>query len=327
MKKLLLPIFVFAFFIALAPVLVSLAKGPKNQSDSNGKSGECTTIQSGELLASDGSVIDTGYDQWGYNYQAHIFNGYYCDAYRDAAWCQPYKDISLIMKWNDAWLSNKDCDGDGLLDRHYGHDSYIGSGAWETNHQSGEYEIERWDLVGDYTIDFNFGSHWIHDMSILSQDDEGNLEGTGGYPSESLYSHEWIMEGIVDGTTVSITIEYLTGNPGYIVYMSGEIMEDGHMYGTCTTSIGQSCSWETSDGLANKTIETCEWNYFVKIVAVPEDAYAYEGIWYSVDGTEIGTEIWGEFAVIQQVENDPCAGISGAQYISPAGPGLGKYKP
>ena len=46
------------------------------------------------------------------------------------------------MKWNDAWLSNKDCDEDWLLDRHYGYDSYIGSGAWITNHQSGEYEDE-----------------------------------------------------------------------------------------------------------------------------------------------------------------------------------------
>jgi len=44
------------------------------------------------------------------------------------------------MKWNDAWISNTDCDGDGKLDRHFGFECYIGSGAWETNHQSGEYE-------------------------------------------------------------------------------------------------------------------------------------------------------------------------------------------
>jgi hypothetical protein len=100
---------------------------------------ECTTIQSGGLLASDGSTIEVGFDQWGYNYQAHLFNGMYCDAYRDAAWCQPYKEDHLSMKWNDAWLSNQDCDENGLLDRHYGYDSYIGSGAWLTNHAKGEY--------------------------------------------------------------------------------------------------------------------------------------------------------------------------------------------
>ena len=49
---------------------------------------QCTTIQSGQLTASDGSVIEVGNDQWGYNYQARMFNGYYCDAYRDARCCQ-----------------------------------------------------------------------------------------------------------------------------------------------------------------------------------------------------------------------------------------------
>jgi len=68
----------------------------------------CTTIQSGTLLRSDNVVIETGYDEWGYNYQARIFNGTYCDAYRSAAWCQPYADVELEMKWNDAWLSNQD---------------------------------------------------------------------------------------------------------------------------------------------------------------------------------------------------------------------------
>ena len=33
---------------------------------------DCATIQSGTLLTSDGQVIVPGYDQWGYNYQAHL---------------------------------------------------------------------------------------------------------------------------------------------------------------------------------------------------------------------------------------------------------------
>jgi len=109
----------------------------------------CTKIQDGTLLRSDGVVITTGYDEWGYNYQAHMFNGMYCDAYRNAAWCQPYADDELMMKWNDAWLANVDCDGDDLLDRHYGSTDYEGSGAWLTNHQRGTYEyngtICEWD--------------------------------------------------------------------------------------------------------------------------------------------------------------------------------------
>jgi hypothetical protein len=175
----------------------------------------CTRIKDGTLLTSAGDPIEMGYDQWGYNYQAHIFNGTYCDAYRDAAWCQPYSEDELIMKWSDAWLSNADCDGDGLLDRHYGYPTYIGSGAWLTNHQWGTYE-------GD-------------------------------------------------------------------------------------------------DG------QVCNWDYFVKIVAAPADATLTDGVWYQQDGTEIGPVIWGEFAVIQQVENDPCAGISGLQYHSPDHAGLGGW--
>jgi hypothetical protein len=100
-----------------------------------GRKGACTTIQSGNILASTGEPIGLGYDSFGYNYQAHMFNGRYCDYDRVPG--GDYCDDSLEMKWNDAWLSNEDCDGDQKLDRHYGYPSYIGSGAWLTNHMSG----------------------------------------------------------------------------------------------------------------------------------------------------------------------------------------------
>lgn len=204
MKKLTILITAVALFLAACPV--SAKKGGNT----------CTTIQDGTLRRSDGVPIVLGYDEWGYNYQAHMFNGTYCDAYRDAAWCQPYKDIELMMKWNDAWLSNKDCDNDGLLDRYYGYNSYIGSGAWLTNHQSGEYES-----------------------------DNG---------------------------------------------------------------------------------ETCKWNYFVKIVAAPADAHVNGGYWYTAGGEEIGPVIWGTFAIIQEVNNDPCAGDHGIEYLSPTSAGFGFYQ-
>jgi hypothetical protein len=146
-KKVLGSIFVIA--VVLSGGLVVLADlwprtYPSNASQpkvlgTEGKNKACTTIQDGTLLRSDGAPVVLGYDEWGYNYQAHIFNGTYCDAYRDAAWCQPWREDELLMKWNDTWLANKDCDGDNLLDRYYGYDSYIGSGAWTTNHQSGVY--------------------------------------------------------------------------------------------------------------------------------------------------------------------------------------------
>lgn len=205
MKKILL----FSLIFSMAFLLIV------NSSEAKKSEGEkCTTIQSGELLASDGSVIDVGFDSWGYNYQGMMFRGGYCDAYRDASWCQAYKDDYLLMKWNEAWVSNKDCDGDGKLDRHYGYSSYIGSGAWLTNHQAGE-------------------------------------------------------------------------------YMEGE--------------------------------DVCKWNYFIKIVAAPEDAILEGGSWYTADGVEIGASIWGQFVIIQEVYNDSCYNEHGLQVLSDFRAGLGNW--
>jgi len=176
-------------------------------------SGPASVPKATAAVDSLGNPISAGYDQWGYNYQAHMFNGLY-DNYLRPEVIATEGDM-LMMKWNDAWLSNKDCDGDGKLDRYYGFDSYIGSGAWLTNHMSGTYE-----------------------------DEAG---------------------------------------------------------------------------------ESCHWTYFVKIVAAPADAVADGGIWYSADGVEIGPAIWGAFAIIQEVENDPCAGLNGIQYLSELTPGLGYY--
>jgi len=130
-----------ALLFTLSILLLVAAFALMGNSPVNAKNA-CTSIQSGELVGSYGNVLSVGYDAWGYNYQAHLFSGKYCDSYRDAAWCQPYAEDNLAMKWNDAWLSNQDCDSDGKLDRHYGFDSYIGSGAWLTNHMSGVYEGE-----------------------------------------------------------------------------------------------------------------------------------------------------------------------------------------
>lgn len=216
---------IVAIVVIAAFVISSFNRGVSitGEAVSKGKYKDCTKIQSGELVGSDGDPITLGYNEWGYNYQARMFNGMYCDyhpVYRPGGpnyeWCQAnYGDVKLLMYWNDAWLSNKDCDGDGLLDRYYGFDSYIGSGAWETNHMWGEYE---------------------------------------------------------------------------------------------------------------QAGKKCKWDYFVKIVAAPEDAYSDGGVWYTADGTKIGEIIWGAFAIIQQVENDPCAGLHGVQYKSVSPTGFGYYK-
>lgn len=98
-------------------------------------SAQCAKIKDGTIIASDGSLVTLGYDQWGYNYQAHMFNGLY------ANYTRPVPPVTegtenLIMKWSDDWLSNQDCDGDGKLDR--GGSTGISQG-WLTNHIEGDY--------------------------------------------------------------------------------------------------------------------------------------------------------------------------------------------
>ena len=155
MKKTIAFLVIAAFVVSVVAVGTVMA----------GKKDKCTTIQDGEIYASTGELLTTGYDTFGYNYQAHMFNGRYCDC--DRVLGGDYCDIDLIMKWNDAWLSNKDCDDDGKLDRHYGYDSYIGSGAWCTNHQKGSYEEDskscKWEyfvkIVAKPTADYDCEEH------------------------------------------------------------------------------------------------------------------------------------------------------------------------
>ncbi len=130
----------------------------------------CVTIQDGTLMYSaghflDGQPLTIGYDIFGYNYQAHMFNGSFFNAYAgrpgtaygpwmgddDAYLAEypnavnhgywPYRKINLKMKWSDTWLANTDCNGDGSLDRGYscGGTSSACPGAWLTNHAKGVY--------------------------------------------------------------------------------------------------------------------------------------------------------------------------------------------
>ena len=75
----------------------------------------CATIQDGTITDSAGNPVTLGYDQWGYNYQAHMFNGYAGNYTRPAV--PVTSGDKLNMKWSDAWLANVDCNGDGKLDR------------------------------------------------------------------------------------------------------------------------------------------------------------------------------------------------------------------
>ncbi|MDO8657418.1 MAG: hypothetical protein Q7K55_01660 [Candidatus Levybacteria bacterium] len=105
----------------------------------------CATINDGTITDSAGNTVVLGYDEFGYNYQAHMFNGTYDSSDRNidgTYWGDTgdYVDDSLIMKWSDAWLSNKDCNNNGKLDRGLVDGTSDGiSKGWLTNQNEGDY--------------------------------------------------------------------------------------------------------------------------------------------------------------------------------------------
>ena len=103
---------------------------------------QCTKIKDGILYDSFGNLLTLGFDQFGYNYQARIFNGTYDSSDRTLDgkyWGSTgdYVDDSLIMKWSEDWLSNQDCNFDGKLDR--GGPGGTASKGWLTNQIEGDY--------------------------------------------------------------------------------------------------------------------------------------------------------------------------------------------
>ncbi len=135
----------------------------------------CTTIRDGGLTDTLGQPITLGFDQFGYNYQAHEFNGTYDSADRvlDGTYfgqTGDFVDDRLRMKWSDDWLSNRDCNGDGRLDRGApGSAGYpILSQGWLTNQIEGEYDSD-----GDGTED----AHYTYFAKIVWVGPGGSLWG------------------------------------------------------------------------------------------------------------------------------------------------------
>jgi hypothetical protein len=155
--------------------------------------GGCATIQDGGLVDSMGNPLVLGYDQFGYNYQAHEFNGTYdsSDRVLDGTYwgdTADYVDDHLWMKWSDDWLSNQDCTGDGTLDR----DGSTGiSKGWLTNHVEGDY------IDGDGNL-----QHYTDFVKIVWVGPGGSLWG----------EYEIIQENYNDPTGMD---HVKVGSPGF----------------------------------------------------------------------------------------------------------------
>ena len=152
--------------MVVSPVLADKPVGfdPVTGAETAWSNTGCAKIQDGTIVDSAGNPLTVGFDEFGYNYQAHLFVGTYDTSDRVADgkyWgsTADYADDALQMKWSDEWLSNVDCDGDGKLDRGLANGTSTGlSRGWLTNHANGDY-IDASGVSQHYTYFVKIG--WV----------------------------------------------------------------------------------------------------------------------------------------------------------------------
>lgn len=189
MKKIIL-LFAIALVFGLVDFAVAEAKPSGNV---------CATISGGTITDTKGNPITVGFDKWGYNYQAHIFDGY-ADNYT-----RPTVPVTsgdkLVMKWSDSWLANVDCNGDGKLDRGLVDGQYTDgiSKGWETNHYNGTY-VDADGNPQKYTDFYKIvwvgegGDLWgqYHILQEVYNDTSGNYRLKDGTPGFGL-NNQWTV--------------------------------------------------------------------------------------------------------------------------------------
>ena len=162
----------------------------------------CKTIADGTITDSAGNVITSGFDQYGYNYQAHLFVGTYDSSDRNldkTYWGSTgdFVDDQLIMKWSDAWLANVDCNNDGKLDRGLV-DGAVGgtSRGWLINQVNGDYDSD------------NNGSQDAHFTSF------DKIVWTG--PGSPLWGEYTIVLETINDPSAGLTgLQIKVGAPGF----------------------------------------------------------------------------------------------------------------
>lgn len=198
MKRLFLLLGVMVMVMGIvAPAALAVPPPPDND--------KCATIQGGTITDSAGNPLSVGFDQFGYNYQAHLFVGTYDSVDRNldgTYWGSTgdYVDDVLTMKWSNEWLANVDCNGDHKLDRGL-EDGVVGgiSRGWETNHVIGDYDSD-----GDGIQD----AHYTYFVKIV-------WVGPGG----SLWGEYQIIEEVYNDPVGDVTgLYYKDGAPGLGLY-------------------------------------------------------------------------------------------------------------
>ncbi len=311
-------------------------------------------------------IEEVKYGEFGYNYSDGLFNGRYCDYDRQLG--GEHCDINLGMEWNEALLSSEDKDEDGELDRHYGYDSYIGSEAWFTNHQMGEYAQEYFYQMISFTAESAVEDYDLQGWSDgMDTNGDGNkdarfLMGPGdGCKDEDRTALFTMNSGENEVAIISLTHLDSSNNDDFEVYIFNgtnyELIGSYQAEGTgnwettkfyfnsrqgeitfklkATGEITEECSDSGQVGFRQAALweeKSCVLDKYIKVEALPEDAYSKNGIWYTEDGNSFGRKIlegdflgfeWREqFAIVEEErgENDSCKDVFDLPYIDPKEP-------
>lgn len=129
---------------------------------------------------------DTGYDQWGYNYQANMFVGFYENYSRPTVPVTESTD-RLMMKWNDAWMDENKV-------RHAGYATYIDSGAWLTNH-------ERW--IDEDGTKHTYFVKIISACSNWTQSGGNWIDQNGDTVGPVIWGQFAVIQELLDGETLT----------------------------------------------------------------------------------------------------------------------------
>lgn len=116
-----------------------------------------------------------------------------------------------------------------------------------------------WDTTGNYVIAVNYlGSDYAHDLS-LTQDNAGNLTGSGGNPAGGTHTYQWeLTSGLASGDTIDFLAQYTASadavTPLTIMHMTGNIAIDGKISGEWSDNYQggtRSGTWSTTTGQAS----------------------------------------------------------------------------
>jgi hypothetical protein len=112
---------------------------------------------------------------------------------------------------------------------------------------------EKWNITGDWSLRFMYGSAYDHEMTVDFQNMyTGEFSGTGhSIPNPGT---TWTIEGTskVVGDTITLDLIYTGNNSGYTVHAVGTIDNGIIVNGNWTSSANQSGTWSSFGGQAEK---------------------------------------------------------------------------